>query len=81
MSTITASYRYINERKLAAMLNVRPATLRKWRMLGRGPEFRRIGRSVRYQLKSIEAWIASRSGGGENFESQLQPPPQKENPV
>lgn len=63
-------YKFVDERMLAAMLKLKPATLRKWRLEGRGPVFRRIGRSVRYPLNSIEAWITSRPSGGENVVAQ-----------
>ena len=57
----------IDERKLAAMLNLKPATLQKWRVEGRGPVFRRIGGAVRYRVEDVETWIASRPKGGEGL--------------
>jgi hypothetical protein len=56
----------VDERQVAVQLNIQPGTLRKWRFLGRGPEFIRIGRAVRYRVIDIEAWIASRPRGGES---------------
>ncbi len=55
----------VNEREVAAQLSVTPATLRKWRLQGRGPEFIRYGRAIRYLAASVESWIASRPKGGE----------------
>ncbi|MBS1856110.1 MAG: helix-turn-helix domain-containing protein [Acidobacteria bacterium] len=54
----------VDERQVAAQLNVKPATLRKWRFLGRGPKFLRVGRAVRYRITDIEAWLATRQRGG-----------------
>jgi hypothetical protein len=55
----------VDERHVAEQLKVKPGTLRKWRFLGRGPEFLRVGRSVRYRVEDIESWLASRPRGGE----------------
>jgi hypothetical protein len=55
----------VDERQVAAQLHVKPGTLRKWRLLGRGPEFVRVGRSVRYRVDDVEAWLDSRPRGGE----------------
>lgn len=35
-------------------------SLAKWRVLGGGPAFRRMGRSVVYEQSSLDAWIAAR---------------------
>lgn len=32
-------------------------TLEKWRQNGKGPAFLKIGRSVRYRMSDIEAWL------------------------
>lgn len=44
----------------AAYLNVQPATLEQWRWNGRGPRFAKIGRSVRYRLADLEAFLEER---------------------
>jgi hypothetical protein len=49
----------VDERQVAAQLNVKPGTLRKWRLLGRGPEFLRLGRAVRYRVTDLEEWLAN----------------------
>ena len=36
------------------------ATLRNWRVIGKGPRFIRVGRNVRYRLADIIAWEADR---------------------
>jgi len=60
----------VDERHVAAQLQVKPGTLRKWRFLGRGPQFLRVGRSIRYRVEDIESWLASRPRGGETGVTQ-----------
>jgi predicted DNA-binding transcriptional regulator AlpA len=35
-------------------------TLQKWRVIGYGPEYFKIGRSVRYRRREVVEWIESR---------------------
>jgi predicted DNA-binding transcriptional regulator AlpA len=44
----------------AAFLNIRPATLEQWRWSGRGPRYIKIGRSVRYRLTDLNAYLDER---------------------
>lgn len=44
----------------AKFLNVQPATLEQWRWNGRGPRFCKIGRSCRYRLADLEAFLEER---------------------
>jgi len=44
----------------AAFLQVKPATLEQWRWRGNGPLFVKVGRSVIYQKKDLEAYIEAR---------------------
>ena len=46
--------------QVADHLGVAPITLRKWRIYGAGPRFVRMGRSVRYRMSAIEAFVAGR---------------------
>jgi predicted site-specific integrase-resolvase len=41
----------------AEILNVKTATLRVWRMQGKGPRFRKIGALVRYAEADLAAFI------------------------
>jgi predicted DNA-binding transcriptional regulator AlpA len=49
----------------AAILGCRPQTLRKWRVLGKGPRYVRLGNNPRgrvaYLKSDISAWLASHS--------------------
>ena len=47
----------------ARYLGLSARTLNNWRWLGggRGPAFVRLGRSVRYDVRTLDAWIAGRT--------------------
>lgn len=46
----------------AKFLNLQPSTLEQWRWIGgRGPRFVKIGRSVRYRLADLEAFLEERT--------------------
>ena len=49
----------INEPMAARILSLKPDTVRKARKAGRGPRFVRLGRSIRYRLPDLEAFILS----------------------
>ncbi len=50
---------------VASLLGLRPQTLRKWRLEGRGPRYVRLGESrfgrATYRLADVEAWLAERT--------------------
>ena len=50
-----------DQRGLSAFFNdqVAIATLEKWRVLGRGPRFIRVGRKVFYRRRDVEQWLTS----------------------
>jgi predicted site-specific integrase-resolvase len=43
--------------QLAALLNVKPNTLREWRRLGKGPAYIRIQKGVFYRKADVENWL------------------------
>ena len=49
--------------KAAAYIGMSVRTMNNWRWLGagRGPAFVRLGRSVRYDVRTLDAWIAART--------------------
>jgi predicted DNA-binding transcriptional regulator AlpA len=47
----------LTEREVARRLAVSTGLLRKWRRLGDGPEFLRLGRAVRYNEYNLRRWI------------------------
>lgn len=50
--------RRLTEREAAAELGISFRTLQQWRVRGFGPTFLKIGRAVRYDAESLEAWLA-----------------------
>jgi predicted DNA-binding transcriptional regulator AlpA len=58
------SDKFLTDRDAAVITGMKVSTLRKWRMFGRGPRFRRLGRSIRYSVADIRAWLDSRPMGG-----------------
>ncbi|MEL6258617.1 MAG: helix-turn-helix domain-containing protein [Pseudomonadota bacterium] len=47
----------LNENELAQYLNIEAETLKKWRRLGQGPAFTKVGKSVRYRWQEIERYL------------------------
>lgn len=44
----------------AAYLSIQPTTLEQWRWNGKSPRFVKIGRSVRYRITDLDAFLAER---------------------
>jgi predicted DNA-binding transcriptional regulator AlpA len=62
MASITEELdRLIDEKEAAPICGVKRQTLAKWRMAGNpdAPAFVKIGRSARYKLSTLKAWIAA----------------------
>lgn len=53
----------LSEKQAARILAVSIAALRRWRREGRGPQFTRLERCVRYEVRAIEEWVAENSSG------------------
>ncbi len=52
----------ISTSQLAAMLGVKPGTVRMWRVKGGGPKYVRIAKNrAVYRIADVEAWEAERS--------------------
>jgi hypothetical protein len=41
------------------------AAIRRWRLLGKGPRYIKVGAAVRYRLDDVNNWLETRPGGGE----------------
>ncbi len=48
--------RHLNQIELAARWNISPRTLERWRWLGEGPVFIKMGGRVVYRLEDVEAY-------------------------
>jgi predicted DNA-binding transcriptional regulator AlpA len=56
----------LTEEDVAKQLHVSIASLRRWRLERRGPQFIKVGSLVRYRPEELEAWLASQPTGGAN---------------
>ena len=64
---------FVPETDAAAFLGLSKRTLQKMRVKGGGPEFRKFGHAVRYELAEVAAWANARrrrstSDNGDNGE-------------
>jgi excisionase family DNA binding protein len=57
----------MTEIELSERLNVSLASLRRWRLEGRGPRFVKVGSLVRYRPEDLDEWLASLPAGGVNL--------------
>lgn len=64
---MSASSSLLDTRAAAEYLALSPRTLEKWRSIGAGPVFSRIGsgvRGVRYRVADLDDFVAARTVGG-----------------
>ena len=60
--------RLLKDREVAAMVGVSVATVRRWRLLRRGPQYLKIGVLIRYRQESVRQWLdAQPIGGAESY--------------
>jgi predicted DNA-binding transcriptional regulator AlpA len=57
MATEQEQLLLLNERETARRLAISAALLRKWRRLGEGPQYVRLGRVIRYDCKTVEEYV------------------------
>ena len=50
----------LTEEQAAQYLGLAPGTLRNWRVMGRGPQYVRLGRRVGYRVEDLQAWAEER---------------------
>jgi predicted DNA-binding transcriptional regulator AlpA len=62
------------EEEVAQRLQVSLASVRRWRLERRGPQFIKVGALVRYRPEDVESWLASLpTGGSATDESSVRP--------
>lgn len=52
------------EEEVSEQLKVTVACLRKWRLLGKGPRYLKVGNRVRYAPEDLMGWLATQPAGG-----------------
>ena len=62
----------LNENQAAEFLGVSVRTLQAWRVRGGGPQYCKIGRSVRYQRRALVAFQESHTVGSTTEAGGLQ---------
>lgn len=60
----TSPKRFLSDVEIEATFGINRRTLQNWRVLGRGPLYRKFGSAVRYDLRDVEAWIETCPTGG-----------------
>jgi hypothetical protein len=55
----------LTEQEVARQIKVSLASLRKWRVERRGPQFVKVGVLVRYRPEDLEEWMATLPKGGD----------------
>jgi predicted site-specific integrase-resolvase len=67
------STRHLNQRELAERLNISPRTLERWRWLGEGPPFLKVGGRVVYRVQDIERYEAEQLRDSTTAPPSIQP--------
>lgn len=55
---------FLTEKEVAKQIKVSLASLRRWRLLQRGPRFVKVGPLVRYRPEDLEQWMETLPVGG-----------------
>ncbi len=55
---------FLNETQVSEMLQVSLACVRRWRLIGEGPEYKKVGPLVRYRPEAISQWVEKLPSGG-----------------
>ena len=61
------STRHLNQKQLAERWGVSPKTLERWRWLGQGPKFLKLGGRILYRLEDIETYRGAAAPPGDRF--------------
>jgi hypothetical protein len=61
---------FLTEKDVAEQIKVSLASLRRWRLLQRGPRFIKVGALVRYRAEDLEQWLETLPAGGTSPQSQ-----------
>ena len=56
----------LNEHDVARITGLSVASVRRWRLLRKGPKYLKIGAAVRYNPEDLVSWLKSRPTGGEH---------------
>lgn len=54
---------HLTQAALADRWNISPRTLERWRWLGQGPQYLKVGGQVRYRIRDVEAYEKNQQRG------------------
>lgn len=60
-STSGQPARVFNEHEVANLLQLSVATMRHWRLTGKGPKWLKLGSAVRYRPEDVQAYLEGRA--------------------
>jgi len=67
----TPRKRFLSDKEIDELYGIGEAKLKRMRLLGIGPEFRRFGhKTVLYDVQLLEEWISQQPRGGERVDRQ-----------
>jgi predicted DNA-binding transcriptional regulator AlpA len=69
MATQQTVERLLDERDVAELTGMSVASVRRWRLLNRGPRYIKLSSAVKYRPEDVRAWLQSRPSGGETVEA------------
>ncbi len=55
---------FLTEKEVAKQIKVSLASLRRWRLVQRGPRFVKVGALVRYRPEDLDEWMKTLPAGG-----------------
>jgi excisionase family DNA binding protein len=61
-AAVRLASKFLSPEQLAQILHVHVGTLRRWRNLGEGPPYARVGRRVLYHADSVDDYIRLQGG-------------------
>jgi hypothetical protein len=64
VTTTIPAKRFLSDVEIEASFGIPRKTLQNWRVLGRGPIYRKFGNSVLYDVAELEVWIQGLPTGG-----------------
>ena len=71
MGTPNTLEQLLTEHDVARVTGLSLGSVRRWRLLGHGPKYLKLGAAVRYKPEDLAAWLESRpTGGGHQAEAR-----------
>jgi hypothetical protein len=70
-TAILAGKRFISDIEVESLFGIPRKTLQNWRILGRGPVFKKFGSACRYDVNLLEKWVDSLPSGGDGVPACL----------